>query len=177
MDIELLKYPIGKFVPPEDITKADRDGYILNIQSFANEIRDGVAGLTNEQFDTPYRPGGWTIRQVVHHLADSHLNSYIRFKWTVTEQQPVIKSYDEKDWACLKDAEEAPVEISLKLLAALHERWVWFLRSLTENDWDKCFTHPETNKLIPLDLNLALYSWHGSHHLGHIKAKRHKEDW
>lgn len=177
MNIDLLRYPIGKFLPPSVITAVDRVGYIQDIESLPDEIRVAVTGLTDEQLDTPYRPDGWTLRQVVHHLPDSHLNSYLRFKWAVTELQPVIKAYDQKDWARLADAKEAPIEISLAMLAGIHGRWVWFLKNLTENDWKKCFIHHETNKLIPLDLNLSLYAWHGKHHLGHIQTLKRRKSW
>jgi len=177
MNMDLLQYPIGKFLPPAKITKEDLLGYIQNIESLPTEIRAAVTRLTDDQLDTPYRPDGWTLRQVVHHLPDSHLNSYIRFKWAVTESQPMIKAYNEKDWARLSDAKTAPIEISLAMLAGIHGRWVWFLRSLTKSDWKKCFTHPETNELIPLDLNLSLYAWHGKHHLGHIQSLKKRKGW
>ncbi len=177
MNSELLRYPIGRFVASDKITKADRELFINDIESIPDKIKAAVAGLTDQQLDTRYRPDGWTLRQVVHHLPDSHLNSYIRFKWAVTESQPIIKAYDEKDWAGLSDATTAPVEISIAMLAGIHGRWVWFLRSLKESDWKKCFTHPETNKLIPLDKNLSLYAWHGKHHLGHILALKKNKNW
>ena len=177
MKQDLLRYPIGKFTLPMRISEDDRNVFISEIEALPKILNDAVDGLTEEQLDTRYRPDGWTIRQVIHHLADSHLNSYVRFKWTVTESQPVIKAYDEKDWAQLEDARKAPVSLSLHLLEGIHRRWVWFLRSLGPDDWRKCFVHPETNKQVPLEINLALYAWHGKHHLAHIlELKKHK-DW
>ena len=177
MNIEELKYPIGKFSPPEEITKEQRYKYIEDLESLPALMRSAVESLSQQQLDTPYRPDGWTVRQLVHHVPDSHLNSYIRFKWALTESQPVIKAYDEKSWAELNDATGAPVEMSLYLLECIHVRWVWLLKSLTEDDWKKCFTHPETNKLISLDLNLSLYSWHGKHHLAHIINLKERNGW
>ena len=177
MNPEQLRYPIGRFVVPEQITAEDRANYIKDLESLPRQIKDVVLGLNEEQLDTPYRPEGWTVRQLVHHIPDSHLNSYIRFKWTLTEDQPVIKAYDEKEWALLPDARNAPVELSLSLLETIHARWVWFLRSLKDEQWKKSFQHPETNKMVPLDLNLSLYSWHGKHHLAHIQSLINRMKW
>jgi len=177
MNLEKLKYPIGKFVIPELITPNDRTDYIKDLEMLPQQIKNVVEGLDDRQLDTPYRPEGWTIRQVVHHLPDSHLNSYIRYKWTLTEDQPLIKAYNQKEWALLPDGKSAPIDISLSLLESLHTRWVWLLRSITDEQWKRCFEHPETGKLVRLDVNLSLYSWHGHHHLSHIQSLITRENW
>ncbi len=177
MTLEKLKYPIGRFKAPETISAQDRNRFINDLQHLPKQIKDLVSDLNNQQLDTPYRPGGWTIRQVVHHLPDSHLNSYIRFKWALTEPQPLIKAYHEDLWAELPDGSQAPVELSLSLLDSLHLRWVWLLQHIKEEDWKRCFIHPETNKLVPLDVNLSLYSWHGKHHLAHIQSVITTQNW
>jgi len=135
-----------------------------------------VAGLTGAQLDTPYRPGGWTVRQVVHHVPDSHLNSYVRFRWALTEEEPDIKAYHEDRWAELADARTAPVEVSLALLDSLHARWVALLRSLNEQEWKRTFRHPQ-HGLITLEKNAALYAWHGRHHTAHITRLRERNGW
>ena len=127
--------------------------------------------------DTPYREGGWTLRQVVHHVVDSHLNSYIRFKWTLTENDPQIKAYEESLWAELPEAKTAPVSLSLDLLRALHARWVMMLRHMTPEDWKRRYFHPEMQKWVPLDRNLGLYAWHGKHHLAHITQLKARKGW
>ncbi len=172
-----LKYPIGNFVPPDHVSVNDREKFIDNLDALPGQLTAVVASLTEDQLDTPYRDGGWTVRQVVHHLPDSHLNCYIRFKWALTETQPRIKAYDEKAWAKLPDALEAPVTLSLSLLESIHNRWVYLLKNLNEDDWSKSFEHPETNKTVPLDINLALYSWHGKHHLAHIERLVERMGW
>lgn len=177
MILEQQKYPIGKFKVPQTISAGDRTKYINDLELLPHQIKNAVSGLSDGQLDTPYRPHGWTIRQVVHHLPDSHLNSYIRFKWTLTENQPLIKAYHEDLWAQLPDGKKAPVELSLSLLESLHIRWVWLLRSLNPEDWKRCFIHPETNKSVPLDVNLSLYSWHGKHHLAHIRSVISTRNW
>ena len=175
--MEKLRYPIGRFKSPESITKEDITNFINEIAQLPELVGKAVEGLNDQQLDTPYRDGGWTIRQVIHHLADSHTNSYIRFKWTVTEDRPVIKAYFEDRWATLEDASTAPVSISLHFLAALHARWVYFLRSLSEEELRREFIHPESGKAINLKRNIALYAWHGNHHLAHITNLRHREGW
>ena len=141
------------------------------------QMRSAVAGLNEGQLETPYRAGGWTVRQVVHHVADSHLNSYIRFRWTLTEDTPTIKAYDETRWAELPDAKTAPVEVSLKLLESLHVRWVYLLETLDDEAFKRSFVHPETGEEISLERNLALYAWHGRHHCAHITALRERNGW
>ena len=175
--LEKLQYPIGKLKVSLSITKDQITTYIDQIDQLPPKVRQSVAGLNDEQLDTPYRPGGWTVRKVVHHLADSHINSYIRFRWTLTEDQPVIKAYNEKRWAGLTDASTGPVSLSLDLLEALHKRWVVFLKSLTTDDLGRSYIHPDTQKAVRLDRNIALYAWHGDHHLAHIDSLKSRMNW
>lgn len=171
-----LSYPIGKFSPPEMITEAHRIQWIKDIEEMPALLRNAVTGLNQKQLDTPYRPDGWTVRQVVHHLPDSHINSYVRFKWTLTEDKPVIKAYDEASWAMLADS-SADIELSLALLDSLHARWVVLLSAMSDADFEKSFVHPESGKEIGLARNLALYSWHGSHHVAHVTSLRERMGW
>ena len=165
---EKLKYPIGKYQAPEEISEAQLNGWINDLDILPWKLRQVVEGLADEQLNTPYRPDGWTIRQVVHHIADSHMNAYIRFKLTLTENTPTIKPYDQDGWAQLPD-KAAPVEISLNLIESLHQKWVYLLRSLSDDDLSRSFLHPEGNREIDLCWSLGLYAWHGKHHLAHIK--------
>lgn len=167
MTDESLRYPIGKFVQPAAYTNQDISQWIADIKALPQQIREAVIGLTNDQLNTPYRPGGWTIKQVVHHIADSHMNSIIRFKWALTEENPTIKPYHEDLWAKLGDY-SLPVESSLLLLEGLHQRMVALFESLTEEDWNRTFYHPDAQIEISLKRNLAMYSWHSRHHLAHI---------
>jgi hypothetical protein len=162
------KYPIGKFTFPQAVTPGQRELWIGEIAEVPAKVRAAVAGLTPGQLDTPYREGGWTARQVVHHIPESHMNAYIRFKLALTEDEPTIKPYDEAAWAMLEDVQSTPVENSLALLEALHERWVRVLRMLDESAFARTFRHPELG-VVRLDQNLALYAWHGKHHVAHIK--------
>jgi uncharacterized damage-inducible protein DinB len=161
-----LRYPIGKFSFPESTTTGQRREWIREIAEAPARLRAAVAGLSEEQLDSPYRPGGWTVRQVVHHLPDSHMNSYVRLKLALTEDMPTIKTYDEALWAELPDT-AMPIETSLMLLEALHGRWVRLFESMTEADFSRAFQHPELGT-IRLEQNLALYAWHGKHHVAHI---------
>jgi uncharacterized damage-inducible protein DinB len=170
-----LKYPVGKFIPPQSVTTEDRRAWIAEISQTPAKLRAAVQGLSEEQLDTPYRPGGWTVRQVVHHVPDSHMNSYIRFKLALTEERPVIKPYDEAEWAKLPDAISPPGP-SLELLDALHSRWVTLLEALSAADFARVFMHPELGPRR-LDETLALYDWHGRHHVGHITALRKRMGW
>lgn len=171
-----LSYPIGKFVWEGPTGAADRARRIDAIAAAPAALRAAVASLTEAQLDTPYRPGGWTVRQVVHHLPDSHLNAYVRFKLAVTEDVPTVKPYDEAAWAELADVKAVPVATSLALLEALHARWVTFLRSLGDAEWARTFRHPELG-VVPLEKNLALYAWHGRHHVAHVTALRERMGW
>src|SRR5215510_14686046 len=169
--MEDLSYPIGKYRAAGDVRQ-----WIDEIAAAPARLRAAVQGLSPEQLDTPYRPGGWTVRQVAHHVPDSHLNSYVRFRLALTEAEPTIKPYDQEQWAGLIDARTAPVEVSLSLLEALHERWMILLRSLTPADWRRTFRHPELG-LITLEWNAGLYAWHGRHHVAHITALRDRMGW
>jgi uncharacterized damage-inducible protein DinB len=171
-----LRYPIGTFQFPETVSASERTAFIQQIAEAPERLRAAVDGLHPDQLETPYRPGGWTVRQVVHHLADSHLNSYVRFKLAVTESEPQVKGYDEALWAELSDAKTAPVDVSLALLTFLHERWVRFLRSLTEEQYERGLVHSQLSR-VRLDQNVALYAWHGRHHVAHIEALREREGW
>jgi hypothetical protein len=168
MTDDSLRYPIGKFTPPETYTKEAMAQWIADIKALPMQLRNAVIGLTDAQLNTPYRPGGWTIKQVVHHIADSHMNSIIRFKWGMTEENPTIKTYQEDRWATLGDY-ALPVESSLKLLEGLHQRMVALFESFTDADWDRTFHHPEAQIEVSLKRNLAMYSWHSRHHLAHIQ--------
>ncbi|HTR39519.1 MAG TPA: putative metal-dependent hydrolase [Bryobacteraceae bacterium] len=176
MDTTDLRYPIGKFQFPEVVSAGDRRRFIDEIAEAPARLRAVVAGLSEAQLETPYRPGGWTVRQVVHHVPDSHLNSYVRYRLALTEDDPVIKPYAEDRWALLSDARTAPVEVSLQLLESLHQRWVALLASLGEEEWWRTFRHPELGP-VRLDQNAALYAWHGRHHVAHITALRERMGW
>jgi uncharacterized damage-inducible protein DinB len=171
-----LSYPIGKFSFQEPSTREQRQQWIAEIAQAPPKLRSAVAGLSPEQLDTPYRPGGWTVRQVVHHVPDSHMNSYMRFKLALTEDEPTIKPYDEARWAELADTPATPVEVSLTLLESMHDRWVRLLRSLKDADFERQFRHPELG-MMRLDRSLALYAWHGKHHVAHITSLRERMGW
>jgi len=174
--LEALRYPIGRLEIGSALSSAARIDRIDDLQQYPALVRAAVADLSDSQLDTPYRPEGWTVRQVVHHLPDSHLNSYVRFKWAVTEDDPVIRTYQEAAWAECWEARSGPVEMSLALLEALHDRWCAFLRTLTSEDWKRTFQHPEWGS-VTLDANLQLYIWHGRHHLAHITGLAEREGW
>lgn len=171
-----FQYPIGKFHLPERISDDDRRIFIGQIEEAPAKLRMAVAGLTEEQLDTPYREGGWTVRQVVHHLADSHLNAFIRFKLVMTEEQPAIKTYNQQLWANLADAKTAPVEPSLMLFGSLHKRFVVLLKSMSAADFAHTMNHPEQG-IVNLDRYLSLYAWHGRHHVAHITSLRDRRGW
>jgi len=171
-----LRYPIGKFKFEGPLDDEQRRAFIGKIEETPAQMRAAVAGLTEEQLDTPYRPEGWTVRQVVHHVPESHLNSYVRLKLAITEDEPTIKPYFEDRWAELDDARQAPIALSLDLMDALHGRWVWFLRSLKQSDFQRTFRHPELG-VVSIDKNIALYAWHGQHHVAHITSLRRLMGW
>ena len=172
-----FRYPIGQFTWNEPgSTPEQRARFIDDIAAAPERMRSAVAGLQESQLDTPYRDGGWTVRQVVHHVPDSHMNSYIRFKLALTEHEPTIKPYDESVWAELIDAKTAPIEPSLNLLEGLHNRWTILLRSLSGDDVKRTFNHPELG-IVTIDKYIALYAWHGKHHVGHITALRERNGW
>jgi uncharacterized damage-inducible protein DinB len=173
---EDLRYPVGTFRFPENVSASDVETFLTQIEETPKRLREAVSGLDDEQLDTPYRPDGWTVRQVVHHVADSHLNSYSRFKFAVAEDVPTIKAYDEARWAEFEDARTGPTEPSLALLEALHDRWVRFLRSLTPEERKRTFRHPELG-IVSVEQNIALYAWHGRHHVAHITRLRDRQGW
>jgi uncharacterized damage-inducible protein DinB len=171
-----LSYPIGRFSWEGPSTPEQRMHFINEIAATPGRLYNAVAGLSPEQIETPYRPGGWTVRQVVHHIPDSHLNSYTRFKFALTEDHPTIKGYDEARWAELEDSRSTPIDVSIALLDALHQRWTTLLRSLSPEDYLRTFQHPEIGE-VSLDRNLALYAWHGAHHVAHITSLRERMGW
>jgi uncharacterized damage-inducible protein DinB len=173
-----LRYPIGHFEAPSHVTAGHRAAAIEAIAAAPAALRAAVSGLDAAQLDTPYRPDGWTVRQVVHHLADSHVNSYVRFRLALTESEPTIKPYDEAKWAELPDARGPLVAESLTLLTALHARWVALLRAMAPGDFARTLVHPERpGAPMTLDTMLALYAWHGRHHVAHIAALRERRGW
>lgn len=174
--MEDLRYPVGEFHFPELVSALELATFIDQIAETPGHMRTAVAGLSDSQLDTPYRPGGWTVRQLTHHVPDSHINSYTRFRLALTEDEPVIKPYEEARWAELADARTLPIEPSLVLLESLHARWVPLLRSLSDADWKRTFRHPELG-LVRLEQNAALYAWHGRHHVAHITAFRKRNGW
>ena len=171
-----LRYPVGKFERPASTSDASRAKSITAIADTPQNLRAAVKGLTDAQLDTPYRPGGWTVRQVVHHVPDSHMNAYIRTRLALTEKNPTIKPYDEAKWAELADAKSSPIEPSLAMLEAIHQRWLILLRSMKPADFALPFTHPEHG---PRDLDwlVALYDWHGRHHVAHVTELRKRSGW
>jgi len=171
-----LRYPIGKFLWPKSVPAETRSRLIGEIAAAPAAFREAVKGLDDAQLDTPYRPDGWTVRQLVHHVADSHMNSFIRFRLALTEEEPVVKPYDQEKWAGLHDCLTAPIEPSLRLLESLHSRWVAMLGSFSEADFARTFRHPELG-VLRLDANLALYAWHGGHHAAHITGLRDRMSW
>ena len=170
------RFPIGKFVYDAAPTEAQRSELISNIERAPAALRAAVQGLSPQQLDTPYRDGGWTVRQVVHHVPESHMNAYIRFKLALTEDEPTIKPYAEDLWAKLPDVQAVPIDVSLALLDSLHVRFVQVLRGMKAEDWKRTFRHPEQG-IVPLERNLALYSWHGRHHVAHVTELRKKMGW
>jgi hypothetical protein len=173
---EDLKYPIGRFVPRAALTADARTALIDDVAALPGDLRAVVTRLSGAQLDTPYRPGGWTVRQVVHHLPDSHMNAYVRFKLALTEHEPTIRPYDEAAWAELPDGRSHDIVTSLVLLEALHRRWALLLRSLDEQQFHRTFRHPELGE-VALEASLQLYAWHGRHHVAHITRLREREAW
>ena len=171
-----VRYPIGKFQWPVTVSAEERARNIATLWTQPQRLRDAIHGLSEAQIQTPYREGGWTVRQVVHHVPESHMNSYIRFKLALTESNPTVKPYDEAAWARLSDVDSTPVETSLCLLENLHGRWDKLLRSLSEADWKREFVHPQMGP-VSLEKNLALYAWHGDHHIAHITELRRRNGW
>ena len=168
-NLDQLKYPIGRFQSPVVIDKQQIDNWIRIIEAFPRQLSEEVRNLDVKGLEKQYRPGGWTIKQVVNHCADSHMNSMIRFKLALTEDTPIIKPYHEDRWAELSDSKDFPIESALKMLEGLHERWVTLLKSLSDKALERQFIHPETNALISLKTNIGIYAWHCEHHLAHVK--------
>jgi hypothetical protein len=175
--LEALRYPIGHFVRPARITDLLVRDWIAQIEALPVNLKDLVAPFTEKQLDTPYRPQGWTVRQVIHHLADSHHHSYIRFKWALTEDRPLIKPYLEKEWAELSDSQIGPIDLSLNHLEAVHAKLVYLLNGLSREQWLRTFIHPDGNRESTLEENAGRYAWHGNHHLAHIQALADRLNW
>lgn len=175
--LESLRFPIGKFELPTTITEKHIAQWITDLEELPAKLEALVAPLNNAQLATPYRPDGWTVRQLVHHIADSHHHSYIRFKWALTEETPLIKAYEEKEWSKLKDANEAPITLSLAHLKAVHAKLVYMLKGFSKEDFEKTYLHPEGNVIVSLKENLAKYAHHGNHHYAHIKNLAERAGW
>ncbi len=176
-ELASLKYPIGKFEYKETKDRKVINKWINEIESLPSTLKEVVKGLSEEQLNTPYRPDGWTIKQVIHHIGDSHLNSYIRFKLALTEDKPIIKPYDQEKWADLPDYKLTDVSDSLDFIKILHKRWVILLRALSDEDLEREFVHPETGSAISVKKNIALYAWHSKHHLAHIYNLIDRMNW
>ncbi len=172
-----LRYPIGEFERPDQLSADERRTMIDTIAAAPSRMREAVSGLSDAQLDTPYRDGGWTVRQVIHHVPDSHLNAYVRLKLALTEDDPAIRPYDEALWAALPDSKETPVEVSLTLLESLHARWVTLFRSMQEADFRRTLRHPEHSGILTLDWLVAMYAWHSRHHVAHITSLRERMSW
>ena len=172
-----LRYPVGRYEPPAAPTPAERDHWIAEIADLPARFRAALGGLDAAQLDTPYRPGGWTVRQLAHHVADSHMNAYTRFKLALTEPEPTIKPYDEARWAELPDVQAVAPAVSLALLDALHVRWVALLRGMSPDEWQRGFRHPEHGRVMRLDHALGMYAWHGRHHTAHVTGLRERSGW
>ena len=170
------RYPIGKFEFHNPPSPEERAILINHIAETPAKLRSAIQGLTSQQMETPYREGGWTVRQVVHHVPDSHLNSYTRFKLALTEDEPTIRPYDEAKWAELSDSRDTPVETSLTMLDALHDRWTRLLRAMSDDDFRRTLRHPDMG-VMTLDALLSLYAWHGQHHVGHVTSLRERMGW
>jgi len=174
--MEDMRFPVGKFHYDGPLTSEQQKSFLEAIAQTPAQLRAAIKGLSDSQLDTPYRPEGWTVRQVVHHVPDSHLNAYVRFKLALTEEDPTIKPYAEDRWAELADTKATPVEVSLTLTDSLHDRWVRLLRSLAPEQWKRTFRHPEMGPMT-LEKTLALYAWHGRHHVAHITELRKRMSW
>lgn len=175
--LEKLKYPIGKLEIPTNINNKNIEDWISIIEHFPNRLENLVQHLSEEQLDTTYRENGWTIRQVIHHCYDSHHNSYTRFKWTLTEDKPIIKAYYEERWAELFDSKSAPISLSLHAIKALHAKWVYLLKGLSEENLAAFFIHPSGNEEVTLKKNIGIYAWHCNHHFAHIQQLMIRKNW
>ncbi|GGW27123.1 YfiT family bacillithiol transferase [Arenibacter certesii] len=175
--LENLRYPIGHFVYTHAVDDMIVSDWISELEALPTRLEDLVLPLHNGQLNTPYRPGGWTVRQVIHHIADSHHNSYTRFKWALTEDRPVIKPYYEKEWSNLFDAQDAPIEFSLDYIKALHVKLIYLLRGLSKEELSKVYIHPKGNLEVSLMESIGRYAWHGNHHLAHISGLIQRMGW
>lgn len=176
-NLEHKKYPIGQFQKPEKISDVEIDEHIAVIKNFPGKLKNLVENWSDDQLDTQYRTGGWTVRQLINHLADSHMNSFIRFKLALTEDNPTIKPYDEAKWAQLQDSFTIEIKPAMQILKGLHNRWVYELRALTNREFQSTFHHPEQNRDIALIESLAFYSWHCNHHYAHIENLKKEMNW
>lgn len=176
-DLEKLKYPIGHFNCPENISNEDIEKWIQVLDTLPERLSNLVNSFSEEQLNTPYRDGGWTVRQVIHHIADSHHHSYTRFKWALTENTPLIKVYEEKKWSELIDAKTAPISLSLSYLTALHAKLVYLLNRLTKDDIERSYIHPDGNVIVSVAQNIGKYAWHSNHHFAHIKNLADRKGW
>lgn len=174
--MEELKYPIGKY-EPLPFSEEQKQQWLLDIQWLPEQVEHAVLNLDEAQLQTPYRPDGWTVHQLVHHIADSHMNAYIRFKLALTEENPTIKPYEEKKWALLADTQNLPINISITILHALHRRWVEILKQISDTEWNRTVYHPESKRTMTLWFLLGMYAWHGRHHIAHITRLREREGW
>jgi hypothetical protein len=177
MNLEALKYPIGNLNIPDNITKKQIEGWIFILETFPQNLEFLTRELSDNQLDTSYRDGGWSIRQVVHHCYDSHHNSYTRFKWALTEDKPIIKAYFEEHWAELHDSKSAPIFLSIDALKALHSKWVYLLKGLKNEDLKRYFIHPESREKVTLKENIGIYAWHCNHHFAHIEQLILRKGW
>jgi uncharacterized damage-inducible protein DinB len=170
------RYPIGKY-EPKPFSEQQKQAWLLDLQFLPEALERAINNLDEAQLNTPYRDGGWTVKQLVHHVADSHMNAYIRFKLGLTEDKPTIKPYEEQDWALLADNDLVPINVSLTLLHALHLRWVATIKDLTEEQWNRLVVHPAANREMSIWFLLGLYAWHGNHHVAHITTLRENKQW
>ena len=177
LELEQLRYPIGAMVLPDSITQQHISDWISTLEHLPLRLENLVKNLSYEQLETPYRPEGWTVRQVVHHIADSHHHSYTRFKWALSEERPLIKAYQEKDWSVLFDAQSGPIELSLDYIRALHGKLVYMLKGLSPEDMERVYIHPDGNIPVTVAQNIGKYAWHGSHHLAHIESLLKRMGW
>lgn len=176
-EILKMKYPIGKFTAPDPVTEEDLQNYISDIEKFPGELKALVSGFSEDQLNTRYRENGWTVKQVIHHIADSHMNAFIRFKLALTEDMPTIRPYFEDKWAELGDYSSTPPEVSLNLIDALHSRWTVLLRSMSKKDFEKIYFHPEHGEEFSLAESAGMYAWHGKHHYAHINELKKRMKW
>lgn len=169
-----LRYPIGPYGRPWEIRRAELDAWIADLEALPRNLRDAVAGMSDAQLDTRYRPGGWTARQVVHHIADGHMSAYTRFRLALTEETPTVKPFEETAWAELPDAKSGPIDPSLAIVDGLHQRWVMLLRSLSDDDFKRQYRHPQRSELVCLEDTLSYFAWHSRHHVAQILSVRNR---